>query len=255
MLLAIDIGNTSISCGIFDSDKLVHKFRFPSDKYCSIAEYKKKINENTKEYKISDCVIASVVDELTGIIKQAAYELYIIEALVISSSIDLGFKLNIESPETAGADRIANTAAARQMYPLPAIIIDLGTATTFDIVDKNGNFIGGIIMPGLKIQLDSLNQKTSKLPLAEISLPQKIIGKNTIDSMLSGVVRGHVNAIEQLLKDCTAELGDNPTVIATGGYTEIISQCMRNKFDYTNQNLTLEGMKIIYKHCKTKLKQ
>ena len=156
-------------------------------------------------------------------------------------------KLNLENNKEIGADRIANASAVVSKYKLPAIVIDFGTATTFDIVDKNANFIGGLIAPGLKIQAKSLSQFTSKLPKLKIEAPSSAIGKDTISAMLSGIVLGHRCMIEGMIKKCEDELGKKATVIATGGYSSILFENMDSVINYIDKDLTLFGLKELYK--------
>ena len=155
-------------------------------------------------------------------------------------------KLALNNNKEIGADRIANAAAAAIKYKLPAIVIDFGTATTFDIVDKNASFIGGIIAPGLKIQANSLSQFTSKLPKLKIEAPDKAIGKSTISAMLSGIVLGHKCLIEGMIKNCEKELNEKATIIATGGYSSVLFDNMDGIFDYVDKDLTLFGLKELY---------
>ena len=132
------------------------------------------------------------------------------------------------------------------MYSKPAIIVDLGTATTFDILDKFGNFIGGVIMPGLNLQFRALNKSTSKLPRIEAGAVDSAIGNNTADAILSGVIRGSACAIEGLIEQCEKELGENAVIVATGGYSGLISKYMKRQFDFVNPYLTLEGLRFLY---------
>ena len=156
------------------------------------------------------------------------------------------WKLKLKNPSEAGADRIANACGAYVLYSKPAIIVDLGTATTFDIINKDGDFIGGVIMPGLNLQFRSLNNSTSKLPRIEANTVNKAIGDNTVDAILSGVIRGSACAIEGLISQCEEELGEKAVIIATGGYSGLISQYMNRSFDFVNPYLTLEGLRFLY---------
>ena len=155
-------------------------------------------------------------------------------------------ELALNNNKEIGADRIANAVASKAKYPLPVIVIDFGTATTFDILDKNSRFIGGIIAPGLKIQANSLAQFTSKLPKLKIEQPKNAIGKDTISAMLSGIVLGHKAMIKGMIKKCEEELGQKATVVATGGYSPILFDNMENTFDYIDKDLTLFGLKELY---------
>lgn len=250
MLLVCDIGNTNTNIGIYDKDKLINIWSIASDHIKTSDEYGVLISAllHTKamKEKINSAIISSVVPTLGETIKIAIKNYLNVEAYCVSYKSKLPVKITLDEPKEAGADRIANAAAAAVLYKLPAIVIDIGTATTFDIVDKNSNFIGGIIAPGPKIQTKSLSQFTSKLPKLKIEAPKSAIGKNTIDAMLSGVVKGHECMVEGMIDLCEKELGQKATIIATGGFSSILFNNMKRPFDYVNKELTLNGLKIIW---------
>lgn len=246
MLLAVDIGNTNITLGIFDKEKLIENFRLTSDKKLSHEGYEALLKEFCDKFEIKDCVIGSVVEELGLTLKLACDKFFSLDSLLINSEKEYGIKILLENPKKVGADRIANAFGAKNKYTLPAIIVDIGTATTFDVVSKNGDFLGGVIMPGLNLQLKSLNANTSKLPQIEINTSKKAIGNSTENAMLSGVIRGSACAIEGLINQCEAELGEKATIIATGGHSKLISEYMVRKFDFVDPFLTLEGLKLLY---------
>ena len=246
MLLVVDIGNTNITLGVFEENNLIKTFRLNSDKNLSQNEYQALLKNLLKDYQISDCIIGSVVKELSDILKKACDKIFEIDSFLFTTSDNCGLNIKLNNPNTLGIDRIANAIAAKQYYPLPIIVVDIGTATTFDIISDDGDFIGGIIMPGLNLQFDSLNSKTSKLPKITICDSKKAIGDSTKSALLSGVIRGSACAIEGLLKQCEIELGKKATIIATGGHCEIISQYMQRSFDYINKDLTLDGLRILY---------
>ena len=246
MFLAIDIGNSSTKFGIFQDDILIKTERLDFDKTLTADIYQTKISDLLQQYHINECLIASVNEELTFVVKKAIDNLYKIESLLLDSKINIGIKIKAPNPEQAGADRIANTYAASVLYPKPSITIDVGTATTFDVVDKDGCFIGGVIMPGLNMQLKSLNDNTSKLPIIKVGPSYKAIGDDTESCILSGVIRGHSSAIEGLIRQCEEELGEKAAIIATGGYSKLISQYMNPPFEYIEPDLTLKGIKLIY---------
>ena len=251
MLLVIDIGNTNTSLGVFEKDILVHTFSLSSDIKKTDDEYGINLysilNHNNLVSKIEGAIVSSVVPQLCEIYKNAIKKYLKIEAITLSYKSNLPIKLNLSNNKEIGADRIANASAVVSKYKLPAIVIDFGTATTFDIVDKNANFIGGLIAPGLKIQAKSLSQFTSKLPKLKIEAPSEAIGKDTISAMLSGIVLGHRCMIEGMIKKCETELGQKATVIATGGYSSVLFEDMDNTIDYIDKDLTLFGLKELYK--------
>lgn len=248
MFLAIDIGNTNITLGVFADKDLRETFRLPSDKELPQNEYELLLKTLFKNYEIKACSIGSVVEELTTTLKQAADNVFGINSYVLAYNSEHGLKLDLQKPHEIGADRIANAFGAKELYRLPAIVVDLGTATTFDIVSKDGHFKGGVIMPGLNLQLKSLNLNTSKLPRIEAGFSEKAIGDSTENAILSGVIRGSASAIEGLINQCELELGEKACVIATGGYSTLISQYMLRQFDYINPSLTLQGLKYVYEH-------
>lgn len=248
VFLAIDIGNTNITLGVFDGEDLKETFRLPSDKELPQSEYELLLKTLFKNYAVDACSIGSVVEELTPILKRASDNVFGINTFVLTYTSEHGLEIDLQRPHEVGADRIANAFGAKELYRLPAIVVDLGTATTFDIVSKDGHFKGGVIMPGLNLQLKSLNLNTSKLPRIEADFSEKAIGDSTENAILSGVIRGSASAIEGLINQCELELGEKACVIATGGYSTLISQYMLRQFDYVNPSLTLQGLKYVHEH-------
>lgn len=246
MLLAADIGNTSITLGIFDEDALVEEYRLASDKDLPLEEYEVLLKSLCKDFKIEGAIISSVVEELTNKFKTAVDNTFKLNSIILSTDINTGVKIKLDNPLEAGADRIANAAGAYVLYNHPVIVVDFGTATTFDIVNGKGEFIGGIIAPGVTLQLKSLNKFTSKLPRIEVALSNSAIGHNTTDAILSGVLRGTASMIDGLVKQCENELGEKAVVVATGGYSGLIANYLKRPFDFINPTLTLEGLRHLY---------
>ena len=246
MILSIDIGNTNITLGVFNQDSLEETFRLASDKELSQFEYEILIKTLCKDYEINACVIGSVVEELSLCIKKACDNVFNLDSFLVDNISNLGMKIELQNPKEVGADRIANAYGAKVKYSLPAIVIDIGTATTFDIVSKEGNFLGGVIMPGLNLQFKSLSSNTSKLPRINAGISEKAIGDSTENALLSGIMRGSASAIEGLIHQCELELGEKATIIATGGQSRLISEYMFRRFDYIDPYLTLEGLKLLY---------
>ena len=246
MLLTADIGNTSITLGVFDNETLVEEFRLASDKDLSLNEYEVLIKSLLKDFEIEGCIISSVVEELTDKFKEAVDNILKIDSIVLSSDINTEVKIKIDNPKEAGADRIANAAGAYVLYKSPVIVVDFGTATTFDIVNSDGEFIGGVISLGIMSQMKALNKFTSKLPRADVSLSPSAIGHNTNDAILSGVIRGTASMIDGMIEQCEKELGQKATIIATGGYSGLIANYLKRPFDYINPTLTLEGLRHLY---------
>lgn len=246
MLLTADIGNTSITLGIFDNEALVEEFRLASDKDLSLEEYEVLLKSLFKIYSVEGCIISSVVEELTNKFKKAVNEVFKLEAIVLSTEINTGVKICLDNPQEAGADRIANAAGAFVLYKHPVIIVDFGTATTFDIVNANGEFVGGVIALGIMSQMKALNVFTSKLPRTDVAISNFAIGHNTTDAILSGVIRGTACMIDGLVEQCEKELGQKAVLVATGGYSGLIANYLKRPFDFINPTLTLEGLRYLY---------
>lgn len=247
MLLTADIGNTSINLGIFDGEALLETFKLASDKDLSQEEYEVLLKTLCKQFNIEGCIIASVVDELNNKFKSAVDITFKINSIILTSEINTGIKITLENPKEAGADRIANACAAFMLYEKPCIVVDFGTATSFDIVNSKGEFVGGIIAPGLNLQMKVLNKFTSKLPKIDVASSNKAIGNSTTEAILSGVIRGSACMIDGLVEQCEKELDAKATLIATGGYCGLISSYLKRPFDFINPTLTLEGLRFLYK--------
>lgn len=246
MLLTADIGNTSITLGLFDDNALVEEFRLASDKDLSLEEYEVLLKSLFKAYKVDGCIISSVVEELNKKFKKAVDEVFKINAIMLSSALNTGIEIVLDNKKEIGADRIANAAGAYVLYKHPVIVIDFGTATSFDIVNKNGEFVGGVIAPGINLQLKTLNKFTSKLPRIDVATSPTAIGANTTDAILSGVIRGCACMIDGLVEQCEKELGGRATLVATGGYASVVVNYMKRPFDFINPTLTLEGLRHLY---------
>lgn len=250
MLLVIDIGNTNLTLGVFEKDELVHSWRLATDMTRTEDEYgifiKNLLRENILDGKVTNAVISSVVVQITERVESALKKYLGIDSLVVSHKIKMNVTLKTDNPSQVGADRIANACAVAKLYDTAAIVVDFGTATSFDIVNSKKEFVGGIITAGMKIQAEALSSRTSKLPKLNIEAPETAIGKNTIDAMLSGIVRGHACMIDGLISECEKELAEKVTIIATGGYSSVISKYLNRKFDSISPDLTLIGAKLLF---------
>ncbi len=246
MLLTADIGNTSITLGLFEEDALVEEYRLASDKDLSLEEYEVLLKSLFKDFCVDGCIISSVVEELTKKFKTAVDNTFKLDSIVLSNKINTGVKISLDFPDEVGGDRIANAAGAFVLYNHPVIVIDFGTATTFDIVNADGEFIGGVIAPGVTLQLKALNKFTSKLPRIDVTLSNAAIGHNTSDAILSGVLRGSACMIDGLVEQCEKELGQRAVLVATGGYSGLIANYLKRPFDFINPTLTLEGLRYLY---------
>lgn len=252
MLLTADIGNTNITLGLFDEDRYVNEFRLASDRDLSGEEYEILLKSLFKDYRIDGCVIASVVEELNIKFKRAVDNVFDIKSVFVANDINLNVVIKTDRPSEVGADRIANAVAVSDKYDGAVIVIDFGTATSFDIVNSKHEFLGGVIAPGINTQMKCLNKSTSKLPRIDVSISQRAIGRNTTEAILSGVIRGTACMVDGLVSQCEAELGEKATIVATGGYCGLISNYLSRPFDYVNPILTLEGLKKIYELNTTK---
>lgn len=252
MLLTIDAGNTSISFGVFDNDKLIKKFSLTSDKKRSVDEYGVLISAIIKQNDISKsdlnaCIMASVVPTLTDILKEAIKNYLNLDVIKVTTKINTGITYLLDNPKELGADRIANAKAAIDIAKgKPAVVVDFGTATNFDVVSSNSEFLGGAIAPGINISTLALSNYTSLLPKIRVEEPPQTIGKNTVDCILSGIIIGHAKMIDGMIENIEKELGQKVVVIATGGYSDIVKSLMQREFDYTEPNLTLNGLRLIY---------
>ncbi len=246
MLLTSDIGNTNITLGLFDDEALVEEFRLASDKDLSLEEYEVLLKSLFKDFKIDGCIVGSVVEELNNKFMSAVRNVFGIEPVFLTNKINTGVKIKTDFPDEVGADRIANAIGAYVLYNKPTIVVDFGTATTFDIINADGEFIGGMIAPGINLQMKVLNKFTSKLPRIDVAISTNAIGHNTTDAILSGVIRGTACMIDGLVKQCEKELGQKAVLVATGGYSGLIANYLERPFDYINPTLTLEGLRHLY---------
>lgn len=246
MLLTADIGNTNITLGLFDCGYYVNEFRLASDKDLSGEEYEILLKSLFRGYNIEGCVIASVVEELNMKFKRAVDNVFGFKSVFVDCDVDLGIKIVTDNPREVGADRLANAVAAAQNYEGAVIVIDFGTATSFDVINSKHEFLGGVIAPGINTQVKCLKASTSKLPKIDVSISNSAIGHNTTDAILSGVIRGTACMVDGLVEQCEKELGEKATVVATGGYCGLIANYLKRPFDDVNPILTLEGLRLIY---------
>lgn len=250
MILTVDIGNTNIVLGGFREDKLEFVSRLKTDKYKMQDEYAiafkavLEFNGYTKDM-FDGAIVSCVVPPLIPTIKKAISKLLDCKVLVVSPGIKTGLHIKIDDPAVLGADLACAAVAAINRYPLPCIIVDLGTATKFSAIDKNGGFLGGAIMPGVNISLDALSKRTAQLPHIEIENTKNVIGTNSIDCMRSGVVFGTASMIDGMIGKISDELNEKPTVIVTGGVAmNIVNHC-KTEMIY-EENLISYGLLDIY---------
>ena len=200
MIIALDVGNTNITCAIFDEDNLVKKFSMPSDDNLTVLDYGEILKSEVGNIELDGGIIGSVVDELNSRIQYAILAQFGVMSVILSHKSNLPIEIKLKNNEEIGADRIANGVRGFELFKDSVIVVDFGTATTFDIVNSKGEFIGGIIAPGIKTQLKSLTSSTSKLKEPEIRRVEKVIGNSTEDAILSGVIRGTAGMVDEMIK-------------------------------------------------------
>ncbi len=248
MLIAVDIGNSSINIGYFTNSGLFVQ-TIDTYPFMSTSGYSALLNGFEKEKNIDKTpegiIISSVVPDHTGILREAISELTSVEPLIVSCKIKTGLKFNILNPEELGSDRIANAVAAYELYKCPVASVDFGTATSISIVGKDADYIGGAIMPGIGLMNESLAKGTSKLSVVPLSSPGSALGTDTIRCIQSGLFYGSAGAVERILLEIEKEIGLRLKVVLTGGYGGIISKFLKRKHDL-RPHLTLEGLKAIY---------
>lgn len=250
MLLAVDIGNTSVTLGLFNGEELKATWHLTTDISRMSDEYAAFLitilhHKNVNLSDIKDIAICSVVPPVTRSFEDLSPRFFNIKPFVIEAGVKTGVRIRMDNPKEVGADRIADAAAAHHLYGGPVIIADLGTATTFDTVSKEGDFIGGAIAPGMSIAAEALHSRTAKLPRIELVPPKVAIGKNTVAAMQSGIMFGFIGLLEGIISRIQAELGEKGTVVATGGYADMIARETK-LIDVVNPNLILTGIKLIY---------
>ena len=250
MILAIDIGNTKIVVGCIDQEKTCFIERISTVRTKTELEYAVDIKTildiyHIKGSEIEGGIISSVVPQITNIAKLAAEKILKKEVMVLGPGIKTGLNIMMDHTAQLGADLVANAVAGIALYPLPQIIVDMGTATTFSVVDEKHHYIGGMILPGVRISLDALTARASQLSGISIEAPKRLIGKNTIDCMKSGVLYSNAAAIDGIVERIEEELGQKTTVIATGGLAKkIVPHCKREVI--LDEDLLLKGLMIIY---------
>jgi type III pantothenate kinase len=244
MLLAIDIGNSSIKFCVFDRDKLVSKFSIPTNKNSTSEDLDRDVAKNLPE-DISAVIAASVVPEVEKPLTEFIESRFGVTPIFVDSSFDFGLKIWYEPVSAVGIDRLVAASAAAAKYGVPCIICDFGTATTIDAVNTDREYLGGIIAPGMNTMAEALHLKASKLPKVEIVKPKSVIGNTTVGSIQSGIFYGYIGLVEGIISRMIGELGDNPNIIATGGFAGLVaSEC--DTIETMDECLILEGLRLVY---------
>ncbi|MGN0612268.1 MAG: type III pantothenate kinase [Porcipelethomonas sp.] len=255
MIIAVDIGNTTVAAGLIDEGRIISVKKFMTDVSEIEVNYRENIAELVREQNttcIDGAVISSVVPLMTDIIGSVIKTEYNIVPLIISADTAVGIRIATDEPEKVGSDRIADAVGAVHEYGAPLIVIDMGTATTISVIDRDRRFLGGVIIPGVKTALHSLIRDTALLPHVKIGTPQgSVIGKNTSDSIQNGIIYGNAFCIDGICSSISKELGYSPKIIATGGNAgKIIPYCKSETI--LDKEILLKGLYIIFRNYKEK---
>ena len=245
MLLLLDVGNTNIVFALWDGEKCCREKRLPTDGDVPQSTFENAMTEVLDGAVVEGAVLSSVAPQVNEKLRAAAERVTGQKCLRVTYDMKMNMPLNVDEPPTIGADLIAGCVGAMQKYPLPLVVADLGTANTVMVVNQKGEFVGGIIAPGLKMQLSSLGAGTSLLPDLEVAAPKKCIGANTVDCLESGVVYGTAAMLDGVLDRVEAELGGTLTVVATGGLSGRVVPHCRRKISL-EPDLVLQGMAVLY---------
>ena len=255
MLLAIDIGNTHIVLGVFRGKKLIHHWKIQTESEKTSDEYGVTVLNlfslsGPEKTEIKAVIISSVVPPLTPIFEDLSKNLFQVKPVVVGPGLKTGMAILYENPLEVGADRVVAAAAAYQKHGGPCIVVDFGTATTFDAVSPKGEYLGGAIAPGIQISAEALYRKTAKLPRIEIKKPREAIGRTTVTSMQSGLYFGYVGLVSKIIEEIKKELGEDTMVISTGGFGAQISREIAS-IDVYEPDLVLEGLQVLYQRIQS----
>ncbi|MSQ11870.1 MAG: type III pantothenate kinase [Dehalococcoidia bacterium] len=250
MLLAVDIGNTNITLGVFDGQALKSTWRIATDARRMPDEYAALLHnlltlKGVAPDRIHAVALCSVVPPLTGVFESVSRNAFGCEPMTVTAGVKTGVRVLYENPRDVGADRVVDAAAAVHLYGCPVIVVDFGTALVFDAVTRDGDYLGGAIVPGVGVAAESLFTNTSQLRRVELVKPKSVVGRNTIASIQSGLVYGYVSMVEGMVKRFREEIGEEARAIATGGQAPIIAK-ETAVFHEVNVDLTLIGLRLIY---------
>lgn len=250
MFLAVDVGNTNVTFGLWDQSTLLHTFRASSVRTRTADEYAVLIQQmiaqrNVDTQSIEGAIIASVVPQLTKVLVEAIRTAYAREPLIVGPGLRTGMPILCDNPREVGADRIVNSVAAYERLRQAAIVVDFGTATTFDCVSAAGEYLGGVIVPGVTVSLDGLFARAARLSQIELAEPPRVLGRNTVHALQSGVVFGYSSMVDGLVRRLNQELGGNCRTLATGGLAPLVTKHAET-IEAVDENLTLEGLQILY---------
>ena len=250
MLLAIDIGNSNIVIGGIDEEKIHFEARIATDRIKTSDQYGVEIKNMLDLFRVpveevEDCIISSVVPPVFNAVRTGVVKVTGMEPIVVGPGIKTGLNIQMDDPASVGSDRIVIAVAALQEYKPPIILVDMGTATTMEVVDHGNTYLGGCIIPGVRVSLEALTSKTAQLPGIQLDRPRKVIGKNTVDCMRSGVMFGAAAMLDGMLDRVEEELGLSTTVVATGGMAQFVVPLCRRKI-ILEKDLLLKGLNVLY---------
>ncbi|WP_297638662.1 type III pantothenate kinase [uncultured Clostridium sp.] len=254
MILLVDVGNTNIVLGIHDKNEYIAGWRISTDSKKTSDEYGIQVSQLFHQFgldmkKVEGIIISSVVPNIMHSLENMIKKCFDKEPIIVGPGIKTGVNIKYDNPKEVGADRIVNAVAAFEIYNKPSIVIDFGTATTFCGITEKGDYLGGCIVPGIKISADALFERAAKLPRIELEIPETVICKNTTKSMQAGILFGYIGQVEYIVKKMKEEMknkcSEEPMVIGTGGLANLIAK-ETDAIDIVNGDLTLEGLRIIY---------
>lgn len=254
MLIVVDIGNTNITMGLVRDDKIVDNYRITTKLERTSDEYGFMLvsflqTSGIQLDEIEDIIVASVVPKIMYSFTNSIKKYFNREPIIIRPGIKTGINIKIDNPKELGADRLVDSAGAYYIHGGPCLVIDFGTATTFDVISKDGDFLGGATAPGIGISIGALSSQAAKLPEIEIKKPKNIIAKNTVSSMQAGIIYGYIGLTENIIREIKKEYGEDLKVISTGGLGRIIFNETK-LIDVYDPDLTFKGLKIIYDRYK-----
>lgn len=250
MILVVDVGNTNIVLGIYEQGELIRHWRLSTNRSATVDEYGILLTSlcqhaNMRTDQFEAVILSCVVPPLMNVLERLFVEYVGKEPMVVGPGIKTGLNIRYENPRDVGADRIVNAVAGIEKYGAPLILVDFGTATTFDYVDETGAYLGGAIVPGIGISAEALYQRASRLPRIELVRPRTVVGRNTVAAMQSGIIYGYAGQVDGIVRRIMKEFPGSPSVIATGGLAELIAE-ESDTIEVVDNLLTLEGLRIVY---------
>ena len=254
MLLAIDIGNTNIVIGCIQDDKILFEARIATDRTRTSDQYGVEIKNmleafGVKKEELRDCIISSVVPPVFNSVRTGVIKIIGKQPIVVGPGLKTGLNIQVDMPSQVGSDRIVIAVAALAEYEAPLILMDLGTATTIEVVEPGNVYLGGVIIPGVKVSVDALTSRAAQLPGISLDQPKHVIGKNTVDCMRSGIMYGTAGMIDGIVDRMEEELGHRSTLVATGGMAQFVTPLCKHDI-ILEKDLLLKGLNILYKKNK-----